>query len=219
MKPIHRIGAIIMAGLSLALSSCSTGGRSPSGFLSNYSQLDAGYGTSDAMASFVKPGVDLAKYDRIIFEPVTTVVAAPDISPQVKDQLAAFLSESLRSQMPTGMKLTDSPGPTTLRVRTALTDVIEGQRGRNAVTTIHRDPKATLSGRLGSDSLATFISSVNFEGEILDSTSGVRLSALSDHRIGVKREATAATSWAAVRSASNQGAARLWQRYLSARGN
>jgi hypothetical protein len=213
------IGAIIMAGLSLAVSSCSTGGRSPSGFLANYAQLDAGYGTADAVASYVKPGVDLTKYDSVIFEPVTTVVAAPGISPQVKDQLAAYLSESLRSQVPAGIKLASSPGPGTLRVRTALTDVIEGQKGGKAVTTIHGNPRTSLSGSLGSDSLASFISSVSFEGEILDSTTGERLSALSDHRLGAKRPATATTSWAAVRSASNQGAARLWQRYLSARGN
>jgi hypothetical protein len=76
-----------------------------------------------------------------------------------------------------------------------------------------------LSGKLGSAELADFISNVSFEGEILDSASGERLSALIDHRIGVKREASPETSWASVRSATNQGAARLWQRFATARGN
>lgn len=219
MKSAHRIGLIVTAGVSLMVSSCSTGGRSPSGFLSNYSQLDAGYGTENAVAAYLKPGVDLKKYDSVIIDPVTTVVAAPGISPQVKDQLAAYLSGSLRSQAHSGLKVVNTPGPTTLRVRTALTDVIEGNKSGPAVTSVHSSPRVTLSGKLGSDQLAAFISSVSFEGEILDSATGERLCALSDHRIGAKREATAATSWAAVGSAANQGAARLWQRFTTARGN
>ena len=50
----------------LALASCATGGKSPSGFLSNYKQLDGGHGTTDAVSAYVKPGVDLKKYDSII---------------------------------------------------------------------------------------------------------------------------------------------------------
>lgn len=219
MKSAHRIGLSVAAGISLLVSSCSTGGRSPSGFLSNYSQLDAGYGTENAVSAYLKPGVDLKKYDSVIIDPVTTVVAAPGISDAVKDQLAAYLSGSLRSRMPGTMKVVTSPGPTTLRVRTALTDVIEGNKSAPAVTMVHSNPRATLSGKLGSDQLSAFISNVSFEGEILDSTTGERLSALSDHRIGAKRESTAVTRWEEIRSAANQGAARLWQRFSAARGN
>jgi hypothetical protein len=218
MKSIHRIGVIALAGASLTLSSCSVGGRSPSGFLGNYKQLDAGYGTADAVSSFVKPGVDFKKYDSVIIDPVTTVVAAPGISAEVKDQLAAYLGESLRSQASGSLKVTGTPGPTTLRVRTALTDVVEGQSAGKPVTTVHTSPQAVLTGKLGSDELAKFISNVSFEGELVDSVSGERLSALCDHRLGKKREATAATSWAAVRSGANQGAAKLWQRFNAARG-
>lgn len=217
MKSIHPI-AVIAAGVTIALSSCSTGGRSPSGFLRNYQQLDAGYGTENAVSSYLKPGVDLKKYDSVIIDPVTTVVATPGISAEVKDQLAAWLGESLRSELGGNLKLASTPGPTTLRVRTALTDVVEGQAHGAPVTTVHANPRATLTGKLGSETIATFISNVSFEGEILDSASGERLSALIDHRIGAKREATPATSWAAVRSATRQGAARLWQRFSAVRG-
>lgn len=208
-----------LAALGLLIASCTPGGRSPSGFLANYRQLDAGYGTADTMASYVKPGIDLKKYDSVIIDPVTTVIATQDISTEVKDQLAAYLSEALKTQALSDMKVVTTPGPNTIRVRTALTDVIEGSQNGKPVTTVHSSPRATLTGKLGSDSLASFISSVNFEGEILDSVTGERLSALSDHRIGAKRAALATTSWAAVRSATNQGGAKLWQRFAAARGN
>ncbi len=218
MKSIHRIGVIALAGAALAVSSCSTGGRSPSGFLGNYQQLNAGYGTADAVSAFVKPGVDLKQYHSVIVDPVTTVVAAPGISPEVSSQLAVYLGESLRSQSSGKLNVVGSPGPGTLRVRAALTDVIEGQQAGKPVTTVHTNPQATLTGKLGSAEVAAFISNVSFEGEILDSVSGERLCALCDHRLGVKRAATESTSWAAVRSGANQGAMRLWKRFSDARG-
>lgn len=218
MKNIHRFGALAVAGAGLALSSCSTGGRSPSGFLSNYKQMDAGYGTVDAVSSYVKPGADLKKYDSVLIDPVTTVVATPSISPAVKDQLAANLSDALRTQLNGELKVVGSPGPNTLRIRTALTDVIENRTSGAPITTVHTNPKATLTGSLGSAEVAGFISNVSFEGEILDSVTGERLTALSDHRLGKKREATANTSWASVRSATTQGAIRLRDRFMAARG-
>lgn len=217
MKPIHRIGLIAMAGAALAFSSCSPTGRSPSGFLANYSQLDAGYGTADAVSAYVKPGVDLKKYDSVLIDPVTTVVATPGISPQVTDQLAAYLSGSLRSELTGKMKLVGAPGPATLRVRMALTDVLENQREGTPVTTVHSNPRATLAGTLGTTAVAAFITRVSFEGEILDSVTGERLCALIDHRLGAKRSATPATPWVAVRSDAHQRAARLYQRFMAAR--
>ncbi len=216
MNPITRLGLFATAGAALALSACSTGGKSPSGFLSNYSQLNAGYGTANAVSSFVKPGVDFKKYDGVLIEPVTTVIASPGISPAVTDQLAAYLAESLRSQMPGRLKIVSVAGPTTLRIRTNLTDVIEDQKAGKPVTTLHPNPAVTLSGPLGSPALANFVSHVSFEGEIVDSVSGERLMALVDHRLGAKREATPATSWSSVRSAIQQGVARLRERFNAA---
>lgn len=218
MKSIHRIAAAALAGGVLAISSCSTGGRSPSGFLANYRQLDAGYGTADAVSVYVKPEADFKKYDRVIIHPVTTVVATPGISTAVKEQLAAYLEDSLRSQVKGGLQIASTPGPTTLMVRTALTDVVEGRESGTPVSAVHVEPRATLSGKLGSEATAAFVSNVSFEGEIVDSVTGERLCALVDHRLGVKREVSASTSWTEVRNAANQGAARLWKRFAAARG-
>jgi len=219
MKSIHRYCLSLVCGISLTVASCSTGDRSPSGFLSNFSQMDAGYGTTNAVSAYLKSGVDLKKYDSVMIDPVTTVIAASGVSPEVTAQLAANLEDALRSQATVNLKLVTTPGPSTLRVRAALTDVIEGGRGRNAVTTVHTNPRATQVGKLGSPELASFISNICFEMEVLDSLSGERIGALSDHRIGAKRNATASSTWAGVRSATNQGIARMWKRFMDARGS
>jgi hypothetical protein len=218
MKTTHCTGVIALTGLALAISSCSPGGRSPSGFLGNYNQMNAGFGTADAVASFLDPDVDLKKYHSVMIDPVTTVVATSGISHEVKDQLAANLESGLRSQADGKLAIVSAPGPGVLRIRAALTDVIEGSNAGKPVTTVHTNPQVTLTGTIGSDAVAAFVSNVSFEGEVVDSVTGRRVSALSDHRLGAKREATAQTSWAAVRSASVQGAGRLWQRFTTARG-
>lgn len=217
MNPTTRLGMLATAGAALAISSCTTGGRSPSGFLTNYQQMDGGYGSADAVSAYVRPGVDLKKYDSVIIDPVTTIVATPGISPAVKDQLAAYLGDSLRGRLGEDFRIVSVPGPTTMRVRTALTDVIENQKAGQSVTTVHPAAQATLSGPIGSAEVATFVSNISFEGEFIDSLSGERLFALTDHRLGAKREATAATTWAGVRSGVNQNAGRLRDRLMTLR--
>ena len=218
MKPSHPIAALALSGAALALFSCApTGGRSPSGFLGNFAQLNAGYGTADAVSAYIKPGADLKHYDSVMIDPITTVIATPAVSPQVSAQLAAYLGDALRAQVAGKLKLATTPGPKTLRVRMALTDVLEKSPAGAPVTTVQTSPKVTLSGNLGSPAVAAFITKVSFEAEILDSVTGERLCALCDHRIGAKREATATTPWSAVRTAAQQGAARLYQRYLAAK--
>lgn len=218
MKTIHQFAVIAIAGGSLALTSCSIGGRSPSGFLSNYKQLDAGYGTANAISAYTKPGANINQYDSVLIDPVTTVISSSNVSNAVKDQIAAYVGEALRSQKNSHMRIVSTPGPNTLRVRAALTDVIAGRESGTPQTQTHPNPRVTLSGSLGSDEIAAFISNVSFEGEILDSSTGERLGAITDQRLGAKREAKASTSWAAVRSATSQGAARLWKRFTTDEG-
>lgn len=219
MNLITRSCILFTAAAGLAISSCSTtGSSSPSGFLSNYKQLDGGYGTADAVSAYVKPGVDLKKYDSLLIDPVTTIVASPGIDSKVTGQLAAYMTEALRQQSTGKLKVVTVAGPTTLRLRTALTDVIEGQTSGTPVKTIHPAAKATLTGDLGTADIAAFIAKVSFEGEVLDSVSGERLMANVDHRLGNKREVTPKTPWSEIRKQVNQGAARLISRYETLRG-
>ncbi|MBC8128224.1 MAG: DUF3313 domain-containing protein [Gloeobacteraceae cyanobacterium ES-bin-144] len=216
MNSFQQIGVIALSGAILALSSCSTGGNSPSGFLTNFSQLDAGYGTDNAVAVYVNPKADLKKYDSIIIDPVTTVVAAPNVSPAVTNQLAAYLSSSMRSELSGKIKIVSTPSPTTLRIRAALSDVTEKPNSSVPVSAVHNDPKITLTGNVGSDAVASLIKNIAFEGEIVNSLTGERLGALCDNRSGVKREATASTPWSSVRNTVNQGAVKLCKRILAA---
>jgi hypothetical protein len=207
--------AVVTAGFALV--SCSTS-RSPSGFLANFDQLNAGYGTEDAVASFVAPDANIRAYHSLMIDPVTTVIANPAVSPQASEQIASYVLDALHNEFRQHIAIATAPGPGVMRLRAALTDVISGYPVEGKpVTTRHGHPQATFSGNIGDDALAAFISKVSFEYEVVDSVSGKRLVALVDHRLGNKREATAETSWAAIRSGANVGAKKIVQRYTYAR--
>jgi hypothetical protein len=219
MHTVTRIASLLLAGSVFTLVSCSTGGdHSPSGFLSNYKQLDAGYGTDNAVSVYVKSGVDLKKYDSVLLDPVVTIVADPKVGAPVKDQLASYVSDSLRKHAAGDFKIVTTPGPKTLRVRAALTDVVEGGNAGTPVTTVHKNPRATLKGPLGPEA-AGFVAKLSFEGEIVDSVTGERLAASTDQRLGAKRDVTATTTWKDVWSGVNQSANRLYGRFLNVRGH
>ncbi len=200
LAPVAILGALI--------SSCaSTGGSSPSGFLSDFGQLGGGYATAGAVAAYMSPKADFRDYDTIVFEPVTTIIDGDKVDPRAAEQLAAYLASSLKSELGEDLRIVGVPGPRTLRVRVALTDIVEGTAPTSPVTTVQVDPKTPLKGAVGSN--APFIASVSFEGEVLDSLSGERLSAVSDQRLGAKRGVNPSTDWVAVRSLVEQGAENL----------
>lgn len=216
MKHRLLLGCAVLAAGFVTVS-CSLS-RSPSGFLTHFDQLDAGYGTTDAVASFVAPDANAASYHSLMIDPVTTVIANPSVNPQVAEQLAAYVQETMNEEFGRQIRIVSVPGPGTLRLRAALTDVISGKpvQGKPVVVK-HLAPKASYTGKLGSAEAAAFISSVCFEAELVDSVSGKRLAALIDHRLGNKREATPDTSWAAVRSGASMGSKKLAQRLADAR--
>lgn len=197
-----------------ALSSCSSN-TSPSGFLSNYSQLGRGDDKTNSVAAYFNPKATFENYDSIMFEPVVTIVDAELVDAVAAEQLAAYVDEALRTEFGKTFKMVDTAGPTTLRIRTALTDIIEGRPASLPVSRAYARPRASLSGKLGSQEVATFVADVSFEAEVLDSVSGRRLAATSDQRYGAKREVTASTDWSEIRAIAYQGGARFRVRMLA----
>lgn len=206
---------LAVAGMALFSTSCGPGGAtSPSGFLSNYSQLGGGQDPAGGVAAYMNPKADFKDYDSIVLDPVTTIVGSDQVDPRVAEQLASYLGGALRSELGRELKMVGAPGPRTLRVRVALTDVIAGQPAATPVTTVHTQPRAMLQGAVGE--AAGFIGSVSFEGETLDSMTGERLTAVSDQRLGSKREVSASTDWVWVRTLVDESADRLAERLASA---
>lgn len=207
MKLSTITGLLAATGIALLFSSCASR-TSPSGFLTNFGQLGGGYSTADSLAVYTASGLDLTDYDSVYIEAPTTIIDVDKHDPRVAEQLSSYIVRALRTEYGRNLRIVGTPGPRTIRVRTALTDVIEGTTPTNPVTTSYSSPKAPFRGAVGS--AAPFISSISFEGEALDGATGKRLAAMSDQRSGEKRDnITSATDWVAVNSMVEKWAAQM----------
>lgn len=214
MKISTLTGLVAASALSLIATSCTTG-SSPSGFLNNFGQLGGGYDTTNALAAYTAPGLDLTDYDSIYIEAPTTIIDVDKHDPKVAEQLASYMVRSLRSEFGKQLKIVGAPGPRTIRVRTALTDIVAGTTPTTPVTTTYANPKAPLRGAVGS--AAPFIASISFEGEALDGETGKRLAAMSDQRTGAKTDKiNPMTDWVAVKAMVEEWAARMAGRLTAA---
>ncbi len=115
----------------VALSAC---GNAPppavetSGFLGDYSQLEKGRG-DQAQLIYINSEAHFARYDKMMVDPVVVwsgeQAATSDASAEDLQALADSLGASLREQLQLEFELVESPGPGTMRLRSAITAVHE----------------------------------------------------------------------------------------------
>ena len=114
----------------VALSAC--GSDPPAietrGFLGDYSQLEKGRG-DQAQLVYINPEAHFARYDKILLDPVVVwsgeQAATSDASEDELQDLADYLGAALREQLQLEFELVESPGPGTMRLRSAITAVRE----------------------------------------------------------------------------------------------
>jgi hypothetical protein len=176
----------------LFLAGCAAGGMKKvekAGFLDDYSQLKPG-GEDRAAMVYIKPGVDLKPYDKIMFERVT-VMLSPDadykvVDPALLKELTDYYQNALINAVKDGYQVVDQPGPGVLRVRAAITDVKPSKPVANTMSSIipigmavAAVTKVASDDNVGTGEAATEI-------EVLDSVTGERLAAAVDRRQGGK---------------------------------
>lgn len=189
-REISRSVWFLLAGLFLA--GCAAGGMKKvekAGFLDDYSQLKPG-GEDRAALVFIKPGVDLKPYDKLMFERVT-VMLSPEaeykvIDPALLKELTDYYQNALINAVKDGYQVVDQPGPGVLRVRAAITDVKPSKPVANTMSSIipigmavAAVTKVASDDNVGTGEAAT-------EMEALDSVTGERLAAAVDRRQGGK---------------------------------
>lgn len=161
----------------------------PSGFLSDYSVLEPG-DEGQAALVYWNNAVDLSVYDSVLIEPVTIWLGngSPmnDVDPEERQKLADEFHASIVAALQRAFRITDQPGPRTMRIRVALTDAQESAPVFDTISTYI--PQARLVQSilsLGSDT-AGFVGDATAEAEVLDAQSNVVLAAGVDRRAGTK---------------------------------
>ncbi|MEA1946422.1 MAG: DUF3313 domain-containing protein [Thermodesulfobacteriota bacterium] len=201
MKTTLKIVLILMIGLTFAMTTgCATNsGLRASGFLKDYSKLGK---DPDDFAKRVYIGKDVAfgAYDKVIVDHVTLFLAEDaeykGIDPVELTELAQYFHNAVIEALSGAYSFTDKPGPGTLRVRIAITDLVPNKPVSGSITSIV--PVGLAASHLKKAGTGTHIGMgrAAFEAEALDSQTNEVLAAVSDSQTGKKYRVTKSfTTW------------------------
>ena len=157
----------------MSLTGCGKKKAAHSGFLGDYSQLEADARLEGALV-YINPRRGLADFDRVMVSPVG-IHFAPNaegigIDPVKLAELTQYATEHLRAMLAQRYQVVDSPGPGVLHFRAALTDIKKADGAWNIL------PQTKLMG--------VGLGGASMEAEAVDSITGERIVAVVDTRSG-----------------------------------
>ncbi|SFT68178.1 Protein of unknown function [Kosakonia arachidis] len=166
------VSVAVLVGL-LALSGCASKVTTPekySGFLKDYSGLqETTSATGKPVLRWVAPGFDPAKYDSIVYHPVTyypVAKATSQVNQQVLDGVLSYTNNKLKAAAAARKPLVTSPGPHSLIFRGAITGVDASKQGLQFYEVI---PVAmVVAGTQMATGHRTMNTHLYFEGELID---------------------------------------------------
>lgn len=218
------LAAVLVGGILIGATGCSTtrqqtkGTIEPSGFLGDYSQMQAGL-ADRANLYYQAPNVDWAKYTKIYIKPIELWDSGdPDspmgkISPESRQTLIDLLNTSLVNTLSTNFTIVDSAGPGVLVIHAAITDAKKSKPVIGAISSIYLPLKLVAYGKQAIAGTGIGVGSVTIEAELLDGVSNQRLIAVVDSRSGTEAIRSKFTgTWGDVEKSFDWWAVRLDQR-------
>jgi hypothetical protein len=206
MKTTVRTALTLMIVFTVMMAiGCATSKKMPqSGFLTDYSVLKEDPEHNVQWAYWDK-GMDFVAYDKIIVEH-TTFFFKEDaeykgIHADELTELSQYVHDAFVASLSGTYSFTDKPGPGTMIVRIAITDLVPGKPVSGVMTTIvpfglaaSYVKKATTGAHIG-------MGQISGEAELLDSQTGKTLAAAIDTKIGQKHKlAKTFTKWGQVKA-------------------
>jgi hypothetical protein len=209
---------LAMSVLGLALVECATPEPAhrlePSGFLGDYSQLEPGRGDQPALL-YIAPEADFADYARVQIDSVTvwrkSGVDLRDMPEAEAVRLARYFDAALRRELAHDFEVVDTPGPGTLRLRTAITEaraapVALDLPAANAESSTGAVTLGARAARLAEGTHAV-VGSAAIELELLDAETGRRLAAAVDEGVAQRAAGGATDAWEDVEAIFDRWAA------------
>ncbi|MFO1372304.1 MAG: DUF3313 domain-containing protein [Candidatus Competibacteraceae bacterium] len=161
----------------------------PSGFLSDYSQLQPAPDGSGAQVYF-KPGFNLKDYNRVLLDPIKVWyrndAEYKGIDPNELKTLTDYFHQALVKALEPAYPLVNKPGPGVLRIRTAVTELTPTNTGMSVVTLVVPYAAVADVASGGGTGSAPYLGDAAIEAEFRDSRSNELLAAYVDKRVGKK---------------------------------
>ena len=218
MKETARIALVLMVAFSVTMmNGCAPSAKmSQTGFLTDYSLLEE---QSEGLVQwvYVKEGVDFAAYDKIIVDVITFFFKEDaeykGIQAEELVELAQYFNNAYVEALQSAYTFTDKSGPRTMRVRTAITDLVPNKPVAGTLTTI--TPLGLVARHIKTTTTGTHIGmgQISGEAELIDSQTGEVLAMGIDTETGKKYELIKSfTKWGQVK-----GITREWAESFSRR--
>lgn len=182
----------------------------PSGFLGDYSGFVRTSNDRETLL-YEKPGLDLTRYDRVLFDPVQ-IALAPEaagrsVDPAQLAALAKYFEDALKIAVRNAYPIAEEPGEDVLRLRAALVDVIPTRPALNTVGTLALPVRAASAAKRAITGTDLFVGQVALEAELLDSLTNERLLAIVDRKAGTNFQLKkGTTTWGHVAQALREWA-------------
>jgi hypothetical protein len=169
-------------------------------------------GPGKAQLLYIDAAAEFSKYDSILMDPITAYAAADrsHLSSVPLDEMVAllnYLDASVRGQLQEDYIFVTKPGPQTMRLRIALTEAKGASVVLSAASSVTPAGLALNGLKKTVTGASTGVGSTGVEMELLDATSGKRLAAAVDERVGTK--ASSFGKWESAQEACDYWAAQL----------
>jgi hypothetical protein len=197
---------IVAIGLMAVQCGCTAQRAETTGFLSDYSKLEA---QSDVSSRYRAPDNRLAGYSKFIIDPVvihfhTGSKAEEKLKEEDLRDLKNYMHDALAKAIEDRYEIVYRPGPRVARLRSALTDLKKSGIVQNVLPI----GKAIGSG-LGGASL---------EAELLDSQTGEQIGAIVESQLGKRLSLDGYSTWGDAKAVMDSWAKRFRKRLDEAHG-
>jgi len=169
--------ALFIGLVPLWISGCGTPETARTGFLKDYSKLQA-HPDIDGRFRYINPKMNVGDYSKFIVDPIILSLSKEgkeeEIDQEDLNEQVTFFHKTLVEKLETGYRVVNSPGKGVARLRVAITHIDK----TNPALNIHPGTKLSGAGLGGAGMEAELIDSVTGEtiGSVIDFQKGSRLS-------------------------------------------
>lgn len=198
---------MLAIGIMAAQLGCTAQRAERTGFLSDYSKLEA---QSDVSARYRTPGNLLGNYSKFIIDPVEihwharAKAATAKLKEEDLRDLKNYMHEALLEAIKDRYEVVYRPGEGVARLRAALTDLKKSDIVQNVLPI-----GKAIGGGLGGASL---------EAELLDSQTGEQIGALVESQLGERLSLDGYSEWGDAKAIMDRWAKRFRERLDEAHG-
>ena len=199
---ITTVFVIVMAAVFLVSGCARTkqarSAKKHSGFLGDYSMLEKGK-KGEPLMVYKNPDADWPSYSKILLDPVDILSKAKEQASSTPQEDYQMLANNfyalLYEELSEDYEMVKEPGPRTIRVQIALTDVEKSWAAVNTVTSVIPVGIVISAGKEFATGKPAFVGEVAIEAKALDARTGQVLVMGIDRRVGSNSLRASVDNW------------------------